>query len=223
MAKMTIAQCKNAVFQLLNQYSIAGTVVPLSYNDQADDNNRMLNLINDAQMTIATTSRPIEAFYTIDVPEKPIRERTKELEYIMPDNFIYALGIYFKPTFEDDDRWHRMPERTIDMDGYKWLSHRTLLIPDRPAGVWRIEYARYPQRYDATTNEDTVLDNEPDTHEAIPYYVASMIYIDENPYAYASLHNVWETKLTRLGYKPAHATSTRVTDVYGFDYFRGTW
>ena len=222
MAKMTIGQCKAAVFQLLNQYSIAGTIVPLSYNDQADDNNRMVNLINDAQMTIATTSRPIEERYTIDVPEKPINERTKEIEFEMPDDFIYAIGVYFKPNLEDN-RWRRMPERTIDMDGYKWLGHRTFLIPDRPSGTWMIEYARYPQRYTNTTSESTVLDNEPDTHEAIPYYVASMIFIDENPYAYAALHNVWETKLTRLGYRPAHSTSTEVFDSYGFDNFRGIW
>ena len=222
MAKMTIAQCKSAVYQLINQYSIAGTEVPLTYNDQADNNNRMLNLINDAQMTIATTSRPIEETYTIEVPEKPLSERTLELEKEMPDDFIYALGVYFKPNF-GDRRWIRVPERTIDMDGYKWIGHRHFLYPDRPAGTWKIEYARYPQRYDSTTPETTELDNEPDTHEAIPYYVAALLLLDENPYAYSSLHNLWETKLTRLGYKPPHATSTRVADVYGFDFFRGTW
>lgn len=222
MAKMTIAQCKAAVFRLLNQYSIAGTVVPLSYNDQADDNNRMLDLINDAQMAIATTSRPIDEAFTFEVPKKNHNLPTEEIEQIMPDNFIYPLGIYFKP-LEDEKKWRRLPDRTIDMDFYKWLSKKTLVVPDRPAGTWRIEYARYPQRYDSNTPENTELDNEPDTHAAIPYYVAAMIYIDENPYAYASLYNVWETKLTRLGYKPAHATSTQVFDVYGFDYFRGIW
>lgn len=222
MANMTIAQCKDAVFQLLNQYSIAGTKVPLSYNDQGDDNNRMLSLINDAQMAIATTTKPIEAAYIFEVPPKPYREPTLELEKIMPDDFIHPLGVYFKLN-EKIARWARVPDRTIDMDGYKWLSHNILLVPDRPAGTWRIEYARYPVRYDKTTSEDTELDNTPDTHEAIPYFVAAMIYIDENPYAYASLYNVWETKLTRLGYKPAHATTNGIVDVYGFDYFRGTW
>ena len=71
MGKMTIRQCMDAVLQLLNQYSIAGSLVPLSYNDQKDTENRMINLINDAQMSLATTVRPIHASVRIineDIP-----------------------------------------------------------------------------------------------------------------------------------------------------------
>ena len=219
MAKMTIAQCKDAAFQLINQYSIVGTTVPLTYNDHNDDDIRMLNLINDAQMTIATTSKPIDEIFTIEVPKKPRAEHTEELEITMPDNFIYSIGIRFKPL--GAKHWGRVPDRTIDMDFYKWLGEKTLLIPDRPAGTWYVEYARYPQRYDSSTPLNTELDNTPDTHEAIPYYIAAMLLLDQNAYGYASLHNMWENKLARLGYKPAHAATAPVFDVYDFNNFRG--
>lgn len=221
MAKMTIAQCKAEAFQLINHYSIAGSVVPMSYNDQADDDMRMLNLINDAQMAIATTVKPIDASYEFTVPRLQRGEKPAELEFPMPEDFIFATGVLFKEP--DDLRWKKMFGKTMGADFYHWLNDNTLLVPNYIPGSYRVEYARYPERYDSTTSVDTELDNTPDTHTAIPYYVAAMLYLDTNSYAYASLYNVWETKLTRLGYKPANAVTEGIVDMYGFDDFRGTW
>lgn len=218
MAKMTIRACMNAALQLLNQYSIAGTLVPLSYNDQADTELRMVNLINDAQMTIATTVKPIEEALTFEVPILDHSVPDAMIEQKMPEEFNHQLALYFTPA-----EGNRMP-MPLDANRYKWIGDDLLLVPNRPAGQYRLTYNRFPVRYDETTDKETTeLDNKPDTHEIIPYYVAAMIAVDENPKAYYALYNVWETRLVRLGYRPPHAVSTQVSDVYGFDDFGGVW
>lgn len=215
MGRMTIRQCMDAALQLLNQYSIAGSIVPLSYNDQADTENRMLNLINDAQMQIATTVKPIDASVVIEVPEPESNVPLGEISTKMPDGFNHSTAIYFKPLND-------FVTRTVDARKYKWVGDDTLILPDRPAGTYTVVYNRYPERYDSTTDVDTTeLDNTPDTHEIIPYFVAAMIAVDENPKTYYAMYNVWETRLARLGQKPAHATPNEMIDVYGFGYFGG--
>lgn len=218
MGKMTIKECMDAAYQLMNQYSIAGTVVPLSYNDQADTQLRMINLINEAQMEIATTVKPIEEFFTFEAPELPNDAPMATIEQEMPEGFNHAIAIYFEP--KHDRRLGFMP---IDAGKYKWLGDETLVVPNRPAGTYKVLYNRFPEMYPADVDLETELDNKPDTHVIIPYFVAAMCIMDDNQKAYYGLYNVWETRLARLGYKPPHAVSTQVTDIYGFDNFGGIW
>jgi len=216
MSRMTIGECKKAALRLLNQYSIAGTTVPITYNDQADDIERMLDLINDAQMEIAKTNRPIEETFSFNIPKVESGTPDVDISITMPEEFIHAISITFIP-LEGKDR------RTIYANDYNWIGDSTLLLPNRPAGTYTILYSRYPVYYDSDTPDTTELDNTPDTHVIIPYYVAAMIAQDQNPKQYLYLYNRWETGLSRLNIKPAHAVSTQVTDVYGFDNFRGVF
>ena len=217
----------DAAFQLLNHYSIAGNIVPLSYNDQADDKNRMLNLINDAQMAIAMSVRPISAFMTVDMPILPTGTALAEIEVHMPENFDQVLNIYFTPALDENGRVTGGTSEccgpfTRNARQYQWIGDDVLLLPNKPAGTYRIEYSRYPQRYTTTTPENTELDNTPDTHPPIPYYVAAMIAAEENPKLYYVLYNIWETRLARLvEKKKPYAVVHQICDVYGFNRFMG--
>lgn len=206
---MTIKQCIDAVYQLLNEYSIAGAPVALSYNGQADMENRMINLINAAQSEIASTVKPIDASfeYTIDDTNK----RTGWKRIAMPEDFDRFVGIKFMGEHG----------RFIQQANYRLTEGGTLFLPSDHKGQFLIEYYRFPVRYEPDVDKATPLDNRPDTHEAIPYYVASTLCLDDNSYAYAALHNLWEVKLARLNNKPAHAEAGFVDDVYGFDRFWG--
>lgn len=199
----------DAALQLLNQYSIAGTVVPLSYNAQADTDGRMINLINDAQMQIATTVKPIPEIFEYEVPEIDLQSPMEDIAVQMPDDFNHFLSLTFTPARGFD-------RRSVEPRDYKWLPNDVLLLPNRPAGTYRIDYNRFPERYEPDVDRSKELDNSPDTHEIIPYFVASMMCVGENTYAYTSFYNVWETKLTRLGAKPAYAANSPNEDVYGF-------
>lgn len=215
MSRMTIRQCMDAALQLLNQYSITGSLVPLSYNDQADTENRMLNLINDAQMQMATTVKPIVEFIEFTVTEPDRNAPLDDVRFEMPEEMFEPMKVYFAK-----DKGHNF--REIDANKYEW-EEDTLVVPDRPSGTYKVQYSRYPQRYDSTTDFDTELDNKPDTHEMIPYFVAAMIAIDENPKAYYAYYNVWETRLSRLGQKNPYAVSKNIDDVYGLSYFGGIY
>lgn len=215
MAKMTIRECMDAAYQLVNQYSIAGSLVPLSYNAQADDELRMINLINDAQMQIATV-KPIGESLTFEVPPVEAHKPVTELECPMPEYFIEATLITFIPA--------RGGVRVSkNASYYHWTNDDVLLVPDRPAGTYRVEFNRYPARYAPDVDKNTPLDNTPDTHFAIPYYVAAMLSVDENPKTYYACYNVWETRLSRLGYKQPHAENGFVDDVYGLNHYWSPW
>lgn len=229
MSKMTIQECFDAAFQLLNHYSIAGSLVPLSYNDQADDRNRMLNLINDAQMAIAMSVKPIDATYTVEMPVLGPKVPTDYVEVHMPDDFAQVITIFF--TADGSERGMNTGEMcpcdrtyTRPATQFRWLSDDVLLLPNRPAGTYRIVYGRYPERYTSETPLTTELDNTPDTHNPIPYYVAALIASEDNPKLYYVLYNIWETMLARLAAnKTPYAQVEGVCDVYGFNHFWGVW
>ena len=226
MHKMTIKECFDAAFQLLNHYSIAGNLVPLSYNDQEDDRNRMINLINDAQMIIAMGPRPIQAYKTVEMLEPPRDEPTHEIEVEMPCDFAMAIRIYFTPADQSSggfgDPCPCSQAFTRPATQFRWIGDDTLLLPNRPAGTYRIEYGRYPERYTEYTPLTTELDNKPDTHNPIPYYVAALIAAEDNPKLHYVLYNIWETKLARLvETKQPYAQVEGVCDVYHFERFWG--
>lgn len=231
MAQMTIKECKDAAYQLLNHYSIAGDIVPLTYNDQQDDDNRMLNLINDAQMYIATSIKPISTFETVVVPVLDKSVPYAEIEVNMPEDFDEIIAIYFFPALDANGRPVEggggkdcccTQQFMKNWRSYRWLGDKILYLPNRPAGTYKIEYARYPVRYTAETPETTELDNTPDTHPPIPYYVAAMIAVEENPKLYYALYNVWETRLARLvERKKPYANVNQICDVYGFNHYWG--
>lgn len=206
---MTIQQCIDASLQLINQYSIVGTIVPTTYNDQQDDITRTINLINDAMMEIATNARPL--IETVEfVVEKPDRkEPLGDVRFSMPENFDRATAVRFTPAYGYD--------RTMrEASDYKWLGDDTLLVPNKYPGTYLVEYMRYPVQFTLETErEHTQLDNTPDTHSIIPYYVAAMVTQYDDAKAYYNLYNIWEERLAKLGYKYPHATTENIVNVYG--------
>lgn len=73
-------------------------------------------------------------------------------------------------------------------------------------------------------DEDMPLDNAPETHTPIPYYVAAHLVQGEDSFWYASLYNEWRTKLEYLGQAPQPHRGL-VGDVYGLSrtYDWGEW
>lgn len=60
---LTLQDVQDTALQLINQYSIAGSLVANSYNNQQDYLLRIPRLVNDAQSYIATTAKKIFAEY----------------------------------------------------------------------------------------------------------------------------------------------------------------
>lgn len=304
---MNIKECKDAALKLINQYSIAGTQIALSYNNQADYILRMVELINSAQMEIAKTTKKIyaqhdvvqmavpnllphfsldtkthlgvddiyeasqsaKAYYfevnkpaTVYIEQKqgatwstvatinaepteftaykglisttgPTRIRfSGDYPYVFRNVGLYEVSfasasdiVPARPYIEYDmpDNFYQLVGRGIPLykgaefvmsHQYRWRGRKTLLLSRDLSGEFLIDYYRFPTPITSSTSETTELDNTQDTHEAIPYYVASGIVRIDNPSLSATLYNMFETKLVRLN-EAVQSDVTQIEDVYG--------
>ena len=201
---MNYKQVKNAVLQLLNQYSVAGSMVADSYNNQQDYILRIPNLVNDAVMEIATTARKIPT--TLFLGDLPRVERGEEVLYQLPEDFYqFVSGGVVKTT----------DGRLLHTNCYKMQERRYLLLPKEEAGDYTVTYYRYPRLLSDSPADNDILDNEPETHYAVPFYVAAHLAAHDEPFMYQALYNKYEDKLAKMG--PGVAAEVRpVDDSYGF-------
>jgi len=310
MGRMTVKECKDAVLKLINQYSIAGGTVALSYNNQADYIARMIPLINDAQMEIAKTVRRIPAqfeivqnpvrnlyrgeaitlhgnadvvcnatseparsyYFEVDgvstvyveelvdgewgvaaihnitpdkigfVPVKGLlKEGTGKVRFRLSGKYPYTFwrGAFYAydypsvdavPVFSEfleysmPDDYYQLNGRGVPYYGdefvmshdFRWRSDRVLMLRRNLVGQFLVDYFRYPIRLADNVADNVELDNEPDTHEAIPYFVAAMLCQQDNPSLSATLYNVFETRISRLN-EATFTENLEVEDVYGFN------
>ena len=199
---MTYGQVKRAALRLLNASTIAGSEVPLSYNDQADLVLAMPSLVDDAVMQIATTVKKIPAAVCLDKLEQ-LSAGGGTLYTLPADCWRLMNGGLLRA--DGEGRWH----------DYRLLG-RQLLLPAGEKELWA-EYWRYPVSVGDEPEDDAPLDNSPDTHTAIPYFVAGQLVLYDDAFRYAALHNEWESRLRRLG-EAVFTERSRVRDAYaGFD------
>ncbi len=199
---MTYGQVRLAALRLLNAASIGGKEIPPSYNGQADLLKAMPTLVDDAVMQIATTVKKIPAAACLESMDR--RTEGGRTLYMLPADCWRLKGGGLLRA-ESGERFF----------GFRLVGN-SLLLPEAESGLW-VEYWRYPGSVGAAPADDTPLDNSPETHTAIPYFVAGQLVMYDDPYRYAALHNEWETRLSRLS-EESSAEEGRVRDAYaGFD------
>ena len=188
---MTFGEVRDRVLQLLDQYTVAGTGVAPSYNNQQDYLNAIPNLVNDAVMEIATTAAKIPALLTLSPEEGEVFGN--KLRYELPEDFYqFKTGDTFVVT--DDER----SPRTLHTNRYQLEGRNYLLIPLSEKGAYTITYYRYPRLLGARPQDADELDNLPETHYAVPFYVAAHLVLHDDPFLYASFYNKYEDKLAKL-------------------------
>ena len=201
---MTYGQVRDQVLKLLNQYSVAGTLVPSSYNNQQDYLNRIPELVNDAMVEIATTARKIPALVRLADLEQ--EDRDNEVWYELPEDFYQLVSGSIVTTREG---------RTIHTNVYSLQGKSYLLIPKKEVGNHSLVYYRYPTQLSGQPSEGELLDNEPETHFAIPFYVASFLVAQDDSFLCSLFYNKYEDKLAKMGLGVT-AEIRSVEDVYGF-------
>lgn len=199
---MTYGEMKDYVLQLLNQYSVAGDMVPLTYNNQADDVARIPALTRDGLYYVTTTARKLRAVADLVSPERV----GEMLVYELPDDFYQMMsgGLIRLDPQGCYTRYHR----------YRLVGGRQILIPAVDQGVYKVEYFRYPYVPEGTPEDGDFLDCPPEAQAAVAFYVAAHLAMEDNSFLYGALYNEFEMKLARLQEGPA--TDFTVTeDVYG--------
>lgn len=201
---MTYGRIKNYALQLINRYSLAGGVLAPNYNDQQDYLNRIPMLVDDAVMYIATTVRAIPAYVKLS-----------ELESVFYDEY----AAYTLP----ENCWRVKNAGLLIIDGgvirrsdeLRLLGDNKIIIPTE----WKegiLEYYRYPNKIGDKPDDAIELDNSKDTHDAVPYYVAAHLMLDDNEFGYAALYNEFEARLERIRAVPRSETVS-VHNEYSFD------
>ena len=193
---------KNFALKLINQYSISGTAIPSSYNNQADYLLRIPELLDDAQMYVATNQGRIRA--TVSLSKLECEDHGKWLSYTLPE-----------------DCWQVCSTGLVLLRGgavqryqkYRLLGNKNILIPESLGKDAILEYFRYPKLLGTDPKDADALDNSLAAQMALPYYVAAHIVMHDNEFAYQALYNEFEAKLARLA-EPPKAEVEQVEDSY---------
>ena len=183
---MTYGELKKRVLQLIFSYSVAGSEIPATYNNQADYQAMIPGLVNNGQMDIATSVKRLPAQVAVsDLETETINGRVL---YKLPANcwMPFTGGMLFERS--------RRYERFF---GYRFISGAIELPCWAPSGLL-LEYWRYPELVDADTPESTELDNTPDVHECLVFYVAAHLLAYDDPYRYTVFKNMYEERMSRL-------------------------
>ncbi|MBR6654636.1 MAG: hypothetical protein IKL27_07900 [Oscillospiraceae bacterium] len=200
---MTYKQLRDDTLRLLNQYSVAGEEVSPTYNNQADYLKRLPSLLNDGQMLIATTLRPITEM--MELKPYAATRMGNWLRFILPEDFYRPSGRGLAVV--QGSECFRSHE-------FQLLGSAALLVPESLFGSVALEYYRYPVPFDTDAEDDDRADNTPDTHTLLPYYAAAHLAMHDDSFLYASLLNEFEARLERLR-QPATAQRMSVRDYYG--------
>ena len=185
---MNYGQVRDQVLKLLDQYSVAGQLVSPTYNNQEDYLNRIPALANDAIMQIATTYRKIRAYMRLS--DMPSEDLGKEVRYEMPGDFFrFVSGSVVCTT----------GGYVLHSNDYMMQGRHYLIVPKDEADDYSIEYYRYPMLLADRPKDNDVLDNEPETHRAVPYYVAAFLAERDDPHLGAMLNNKYQELVQDMG------------------------
>ena len=203
MAGLNYLDFKNRVLMLINQYSMAGDDIALSYNNQADYVAKIPALLNSAQNYLATTTRPIYASLRLDWDRAEVREGF--YIFTMPSDFWQMVGRGI-PVL-------KAGELTM-YHNYRWFGKDRMLIPAKDRAEMEVQYYRYPKEVPAEPVDTFALDNEVDAQDAAAYYVAANLVMQDNAFAYSSLYNEFESRRQQMQERP-QTEYDRVEDLYG--------
>ena len=184
---MTYGQVRDQVLKLLNQYSIAGSLVAGSYNNQQDYLNRIVSLANDAITEVATSARKIPAL--ICLADLEAEERGAEMWYELPEDFYQLISGSIVTTREG---------ATLHTNVYAIQGKNYLVIPKEEKGPFSLAYYRYPALLPEHPSDDVQLDNEPETHSAVAFYVASFLVAQDDSFLCSLFYNKYEDKLSKM-------------------------
>ena len=200
---MNYAWARDFALELINQYSVAGDPVLLSYNNQADYLARIPKLLDDAQNLVATPVRRIRATMHVTVLSVEAKHDGWTVYKLPADCWQISSAGLVRFTKAGMQRFHR----------YHLIGRDHIALPDEVGTNMMLEYFRYPKLLGTAPKADAELDNTTEVQMALPYYVAAHLVMYDNAFAYATLTNEWETKLERL-YELPQTELTVVEDAY---------
>ena len=201
---MKYADIKRAVLSHINQYTMAGSQVAPSYNNQADYLNRIPVLLNEALVNIRTLVKPIPVVLPLENGEPyggMVRYELPEDCWTIKTGGVSVIrGGKFQRTNQ-----------------YRLQGKKYILVPED--GSYTVEYYRYPVQLplDNTLTDSYELDEDPEVIQTATYYASAYLVLQEDEFAYATLYNDYESRLGRIS-PGITAEGQPVEDSYGLNW-----
>lgn len=183
---MLYSEIKREVLGHIDQYSMAGTPVAASYNNQADYLSRIPVLINEGLVNIRTLVKPDPVVLPLENGE----EYGGMMRYELPEDFwnlkTGGVSVIRKGQFH----------KTND---YRLQGKKYILIPKTDA-AYTVEYYKYPDLLplDKTLTDAFELEEDIEVIQTATYYAAANLVMREDEFMYASLYNDYESRLSRI-------------------------
>lgn len=201
---MKYAEIKRETLAHIRQYSIAGSPIASSYNNQADYLNRIPQLINEGLVNVRTLVKPDPVVF-------PLIEGGEEygnmVRYTLPEDF-WSLKTGGVTVIRDG---HFRKTNNYRLQGKKYI-----LIPKDAEGEFTVEYFRYPPQIPLKAEDDFELEEDIEVIQAATYYAAAQLVLGDDEAVYAYLYNDYESRLSRIG--PGIAVEVQpVQDAYLFN------
>ena len=200
---MTYGEVKHSTLKLIFSDTSAGQPIAESYNDQADYIAAIPALVDSAQTDIAVRARQIPAVIALSALGG--EEDGGFTAYTLPADCreIVHSGLVVKEG-----------ETVRRYGGYRLIGGK-LYVPKSAPGGMELEYYRCPVSVGADPADGLILDNSPDTHSAIPYFVAAQLVMYDDAFRYGALRSEYEARVAALR-RPVSVERSTIDDVYAF-------
>jgi len=185
---MNLKLLDEKVLQLVNQFSINGSLTPSASNQ--DYLLRTRNLIDACQKELASI-RKLPVTYHVELDGisnhgTSTNENYKiYTEIVLPIDFKELNSIYLEN------------ETYTPLTEYKFES-KILLVKSNLIGTLAINYYKYPATITKDSLETLELEIDTDIQELIPYYVSGFVFLEDNPTIATMLLNTYESKKSRI-------------------------
>lgn len=201
---MNYKQVRDLTLQLINRYTVAGSRIPDTYNDQADYLKRIPALLNEAAMQAATTTAPIRALD--DLKNLRCDDNGAWLVYTLPEDcWQMVSGGLVRYDGTHFERFHR----------YHPVGANKFAVPKGLSGEVQVEYYRYPRMLSEEPKDGDELDNTPAVQLVLPFYAAAQLVMQDDSFAFSALSSEFERRLARLSER-LHTDFNTVEDAYGW-------
>jgi len=129
--------------------------------------------------------------------DKAVPDYEEYIRYYLPDVFesFYQLS--------ENDLYYEGANGKgyVAADEYYQEADKTLVIPRAEAGIYTVYYKAYPEQITQTTEDDYVLELDPEVAAILPLYMASQLYKDDDNAIATVYRNEFEVAFDRLSQK----------------------
>jgi hypothetical protein len=200
---------RDFVLQLIDRFSADGAELLGNYNDQGDYMARIPGLLNSAMIDIAVNG---QAFLGVMEPKnedlEPLAGGFTSVK--VPEDFQRMTGDGIPVVRQG---------RMTRIKGYYMAGKDRVLIRNDLMRDGILEYYRNPVMLDTAPGadiDDLELDGTLEAQMAAGYFVAAMLVLQDDSFAYAALRNEYDDRLTNMR-KRLSAEHFYVTDVMGVE------